>query len=356
MAMKSQQRGAALIIVMLLFAVMVALAAEVMYRQDHFRTRTANLLSWDERYQYAIAAETLAVQALIDDIENDRNNNRLTDDCVSDSWAVTLPPTPYENAVLTASVQDLQSRFNLNWLVSAQDLEYVRNPLAVSRLETLLAAILAEPQRANVLALEMTDWIDSNNIVDDIDGAEDAEYRDRRTANMPVAHESELRNLRSFQLGDSGTPWFWAYLTALPANTRLNINTAPEPVLDAVLSDTTGNAGSQLILQLRANGAIAQLSDVMAQPPFSTLEEAQRNMLAEILDVRSGYFQIMVDVRTSSGVTRLVSRIMRPDEGETAIFSRQLAPILGPLEPACNPLYNPTTAAAGQSGEQGDGP
>jgi general secretion pathway protein K len=355
MAMKARQQGAALIIVMLLFAVMVALAAEVMYRQDHFRTRTANLLSWDERYQYAIAAETLAIQALIDDLENDRNNNRLTDDCADDSWAVSLPPTPYENAVLTASVQDLQSRFNLNWLVTAEELEYVRNPLAVSRLEALLATILAEPLRASVLAREMADWIDSNSIVDDIDGAEDAEYRDRRTANMPVAHESELRGLRSFQPADSNTPFFWAYLAALPVNTPLNINTAPEPVLDAVLSDTTGNAGSQLILQLRANGAIAQLSDVMGQPPFSTLEEDQRNRLAEMLDVRSRYFQVMVDVRTGSGVTRLISRIQRPDDGETAVFSRQIAPILGPLEPACNPLYNPSTTAAGQTGGREEG-
>ena len=90
--MKHRQKGAALIIVLLLFAVLVALAVEVMYRLDHFRTRTGNLLSWDQRYQYAIAAETLAIQALIDDLENDRNNGSLTDDCVSDRWGVALPP------------------------------------------------------------------------------------------------------------------------------------------------------------------------------------------------------------------------------------------------------------------------
>ena len=336
--MRHRQKGAALIIVLLLFAVLVALAVEVMYRLDHFRTRTGNLLGWDQRYQYAIAAETLAIQALIDDLENDRNNNSITDDCVSDRWGATLPPMPYEQAMLNASVQDLQGRFNINWLVTPQPPNYERNVDAIARLEQLLAVLLPDPSRASVLSMEMADWIDSNNLVDGIDGAEDGEYRDRRTPNLPAAHESEMRALRSFAVEQGLPELFWSHLTALPPLTRLNINTAPVPVLDAVLSSTVGNAGTQVIVQQREQGAIDSVATLLQMAPFSTLQADQRTALEGLLSVNSEFFQIMVDVTTDSGVSRLVSRIYRPDSAETVVFSRQLVPVLAPLEPPCNSL------------------
>lgn len=336
--MRHRQKGAALIIVLLLFAVLVALAVEVMYRLDHFRTRTGNLLGWDQRYQYAIAAETLAIQALIDDLENDRNNNSITDDCVSDRWGATLPPMPYGQAMLNASVQDLQGRFNINWLVTPQPPNYERNVDAIARLEQLLAVLLPDPSRASVLSMEMADWIDSNNLVDGIDGAEDGEYRDRRTPNLPAAHESEMRALRSFAVEQGLPDLFWSHLTALPPLTRLNINTAPVPVLDAVLSSTVGNAGTQVIVQQREQGAIDSVATLLQMAPFSTLQADQRTALEGLLSVNSEFFQVMVDVTTDTGVSRLVSRIYRPDSAETVVFSRQLVPVLAPLEPPCNSL------------------
>lgn len=336
--MRHRQKGAALIIVLLLFAVLVALAVEVMYRLDHFRTRTGNLLGWDQRYQYAIAAETLAIQALIDDLENDRNNNRIIDDCVDDRWGATLPPMPYEQAMLNASVQDLQGRFNINWLVTPQPPNYERNVDAIARLEQLLAVLLPDPSRASVLSMEMADWIDSNNLVDGIDGAEDGEYRDRRTPNLPAAHESEMRALRSFAVEQGLPDLFWSHLTALPPLTRLNVNTAPVPVLDAVLSSTVGNAGTQVIVQQREQGAIDSVATLLQMAPFSTLQADQRTALEGLLSVNSEFFQVMVDVTTDTGVSRLVSRIYRPDSAETVVFSRQLVPVLAPLEPPCNSL------------------
>ncbi len=342
MAVKSRQQGAALIIVLMLFAVLMTLSVEVLYRLDHFRTRTSNLLDWDQRYQYALAAEALAIQALIDDLEKDRSNSQLADDCVTDTWGITLPPTPYEGAVFTASVQDLQGRFNLNWLVTAQagqlGPEYLRNQDAIGFLEQLLGATLPNPAKASVLAMEMADWIDSDNLVNGIDGAEDAEYRDRRTPNLPVAHESELRALRSFNAEDSGGAVFWSHLAALPNSTLLNVNTAPAKVLDAVLSSTVGNAGTQLILQQREQGAISDIAGLLAQAPFSSLQPDQRTALENMLTVKSEFFQVMIDVKTGDAVSRLVTRIHRPDNAETVVFSRQLVPLLSPLEPPCNTL------------------
>ena len=176
-----------------------------------------------------------------------------------------------------------------------------------------------------------------------MEGAEDAEYRWRRTPNGPAAHESELRALRSMTAADIPSPLFWSLFTALPPGTKLNINTASLPVLDALFADTVGEAGTQQIKTLREEAAIGSIDELMAQAPFAALEEQQRSQIAERLDVRSSYFQVMVDVQHNDQRSRLVTRLQRLEQGPTDVFSRQLVPILGPLEPPCNPFYNEAT-------------
>src|SRR5690606_33901866 len=258
MAMKSprrpsmkKQRGSALVVVLLIFALAAALSVEVVYRQHRVQTRTANLLDWDYRYQYAIAAETLAIQALVDDYEDDQRNNEMVDDCSKEKWAGPFS-FPYEDAVLSATVQDLQGRFNLNSLVVFANNEYQRDQEAIARLEALLAGLLppSHARYASTLANEMADWLDTDTLVNGPEGAEDGEYRLRRTPNQPILDESEFRALRSFdaELADAinvmqkpkpqattnnpTTLRFWDYFTALPLGTTLNVNTAPKAVLE----------------------------------------------------------------------------------------------------------------------------
>lgn len=117
------------------------------------------------------------------------------------------------------------------------------------------------PGEANAsrLANEMADWLDSNNIVDSVEGAEDPEYRTRRTPNMPAAHESELRALLSFRLADQPEePTVWGLFTALPVGTTLNVNTAPPQVLDAVIGDVAGTAAVQAVLEARKENRSAR--------------------------------------------------------------------------------------------------
>ncbi len=339
----AKQRGVALIIVLMLFAILATITLEIVFRQDRFLTRADNLLQWDKRYQYAIAAEVVAQQGLIDDLEDDRNNNAMVDDCVEEQWAVQLPPTPYEDAMLSASVQDLQGRFNLNWLITASGDEFIRNPRAIAQLTRLIEQTFPGEANASRLANEMADWLDSNNIVDSVEGAEDPEYRNRRTPNLPAAHESEMRALLSFRVADQpAEPQVWGLLTALPLGTTLNVNTAPPQVLDAVIGDMAGTAAVQAVLDARQEKPVTEISELMKLPPLDDLSADEKNDLASLLGVSSEYFQVMVDVEVDGQLSRLVSRLRRAaGQGETtAVFSRQVSPLLTPLEPACNPFYN----------------
>jgi general secretion pathway protein K len=189
----------------------------------------------------------------------------------------------------------------------------------------------------------MADWLDSNNIVDSVEGAEDPEYRNRRTPNMPAAHESELRALLSFRAADQPSePMVWGLFTALPMGTTLNVNTAPPQVLDAVIGDLAGTAAVQAVLEARQEKPVTAISEVMQLGPLNGLSADEKNDLASLLGVSSEYFQVMVDVEVDGQLSRLVSRLHRASgEGETtSVFSRQVSPLLTPLEPACNPFYN----------------
>jgi general secretion pathway protein K len=339
------QRGMALVIVLLLLALLTTITVEVLFRQDRFLTRADNLLQWDKRYQYAMAAEVVAQQGLVDDLQDDQNNNALVDDCVEEQWAVQLPPTPYEDAFLSASVQDLQGRFNLNWLITAQGDTFVRDPEAIDRLTRLIELTFPQETDASRLANEMADWLDSNNIVDGVEGAEDADYRNRRTPNMPAAHESEMRALLSFQVANQPQDsMVWGLFTALPLGTTLNVNTAPPQVLDAVLGGIAGTGVAEAIVKAREEEPVTTVSDLMQIAPLSTLSADEKQKVSDLLGVSSEYFQVMVDVEVDGQLSRLVSRLRRRSgsgsEASTDVFSRQVSPLLTPLEPACNPFYN----------------
>ncbi|MEQ3724102.1 type II secretion system minor pseudopilin GspK [Alcanivorax sp.] len=335
----------ALVIVLLLLALLTTITVEVLFRQDRFLTRADNLLQWDKRYQYAMAAEVVAQQGLVDDLQDDQNNNALVDDCVEEQWAVQLPPTPYEDAFLSASVQDLQGRFNLNWLITAQGDTFVRDPEAIDRLTRLIELTFPQETDASRLANEMADWLDSNNIVDGVEGAEDADYRNRRTPNMPAAHESEMRALLSFQVANQPQDsMVWGLFTALPLGTTLNVNTAPPQVLDAVLGGIAGTGVAEAIVKAREEEPVTTVSDLMQIAPLSTLSADEKQKVSDLLGVSSEYFQVMVDVEVDGQLSRLVSRLRRRSgsgsEASTDVFSRQVSPLLTPLEPACNPFYN----------------
>jgi general secretion pathway protein K len=347
MNLPGRQRGVALIVVLMIFAMVFTLAVEILRRQEGFMTRTQNLINWDRRYQYAMAAEKVAVQGLIDDLEGDQEDGTYVDDCQDERWAIRLPPSPYEDALVSATVQDLQGRFNLNSVIQAREDRFLRDPQGRQSLERLLSVLLPRPQLARKLSFEMTDWVDSNNLVDAVDGAEDAEYRYRRTPNLPVAHESEFRALRSVTL--EGLPRdgvLFDYLTALPVDTPLNLNTASSAVLDAVLGQYGGNAAAA-VEKLRQQGAITDVSALFGVAPFDELDSDQRQSVRRRVAVSSSYFQVMIDVELDGRRTRLVTRIYRDrqaeqggDERRAAVISRQLVPVLEPLEPPCNPHYN----------------
>lgn len=336
-----RQRGVALIMVLLLLSMAVLIGAQVMESLEASRTRTENALVMEQGYAYLLSAEALALQALQSDQEKDRRGSAPVDACDEQEWARELGPLPWDNGIFSVSIQDLQGRFNLNNLAVTGSEGRVLDRLQVERFKRLLRQVLPLPEAADALAEEAADWTDSNMLVDGLGGAEDTEYQAWRTSNLPFAHVSELRALRSATAelwrGTDEYPAFTRYIAALPEGTRINVNTAPREVLLSLVP-ALGEAAVDAVIAARGEEAFATVDALLALPGLATVPEAALKELKDAVVVSSEYFQVMSEVVVAGRTTRLVSIVYRPRQGGVpVVVMRDLGATFMAPEGACNP-------------------
>ena len=231
------QRGAALIVALLVFALCTALVVAMELEFNRFYQRGGNILLAEQANAYLRGAEELATLALLADHDADKNRDKPRDDLL-EIWAQTPAPYTLDNGVwLLGCLQDLQGRFNLNRLAvpAANEEGGPRYTPAQAQFIRLLQA-LGEPalseQEAKVVTQSVADWLD-DNLEPLPEGAEDDYYFGLtpayRSANRPMASVSELRAVANItpELYRALEPW----VTVWPQQPApLNIHTAPATV------------------------------------------------------------------------------------------------------------------------------
>jgi general secretion pathway protein K len=236
-----RQKGAALVVAMLVFALCTALIVAMKGDFTRLYQRSANTFLAEQAYAYLRGAEELATIALLVDYDLDGEQETPRDD-LGEVWA--QPATPYaldEGGWLQGSLQDLQGRFNLNALTGGAEGERRFTPAQVQFIRLLQA--LEDPrvseQEARMITASVADWLDRDETPGP-DGVEDDYYFSRnpahRTANRPMASVSELRAVAYI------TPEIYAalrpYITVWPQSpSTLNIHTAPALVLRSINGD-----------------------------------------------------------------------------------------------------------------------
>ena len=183
-----------------------------------------------------------------------------------------------------------------------------------SRLERLFLILDQDP----ALVQAIIDWIDPDVEAIPPNGAEDDYYTGLDypylTANQPMRHISELRLVRGFtqEVYDKVSP----YLTALPATTAVNINTAAPEVLAALVAD----------LSLDAAKIIA---DDRNEQPFETIQSFTSHLLVQGIDVnletmstQSSYFSLSSQVKIGSSFIRNKSILNRVNNLNVTVLTR----------------------------------
>jgi general secretion pathway protein K len=228
------QRGVALITAMIIFALAMILAADVVRRSYLDQRRAENILTLDQGYEIALGAEAWAADFLV----RDKRENKT--DTLAEAWAQQLPPLPLDNGgTIEGRLQDMQGRYNLNNLVAPDgtpdktELETLKRILELSDIDTKWAGAIA-------------DWVDTDTQPTFPDGAEDSEYTGQTpphlAANMAITRVSELLVLPGFGLENYRK--LAPHVTALPRAgkpTQVNVCTASGVVLDALLGSGERN-------------------------------------------------------------------------------------------------------------------
>ncbi|PAX09680.1 type II secretion system minor pseudopilin GspK [Sphingomonas lenta] len=254
-----RERGAALLTVLLLVAVIAVLAATMLERLRLSTRLAGNAAAIEQARAYAYAAETLALTR-IDSILN-QSPDRIT---LAGGWQNRPFGLPLPGGgVATARVADGGNCFNLNGLVGENEPGvYSSDPPMRTQFSRLLRLTGVPPQVAEQVAAGTADWIDTDDLVQP-QGAEDAAYLrgevPYRTSGTLMADVSELRAVAGVtpDLYRRIRPFVCALPVAQPA--RINVNTLlPEqaPLFSMFFPDgrLPPEAAQQYLLRRPAQG------------------------------------------------------------------------------------------------------
>jgi general secretion pathway protein K len=279
-ALPGTERGAALLTVLLLVAILAVIAAVALDRLVLAGRMTRNLVSADQGRAYLMAAEQIAGTRIETLLSARADRTTLEGDWLGTPQIMTVP-----GGSVTAQVRDGGNCFNLNSLVqrSAGVPGTVGRPLVARRLgieqfSGLMRLLGIERRVADQVAVSAADWIDSD-AVPGPGGAEDDFYLSQkpsyRTANDLMADPSELRMVNAVtpELYERLRPW----ICTLPGTvlSPINVNTLlPEqaPLLAMLSADRLGIEQARQLLARRPVDGYGSLVDFWAQPGLSALQ------------------------------------------------------------------------------------
>lgn len=300
-----RQRGVALITALLIVALATTTAVAMVSRQQYDIRRTGNLLQAEQGWLYVQGIEGWAGEILRRDREDDEVDH------LGEEWATILPPIPIDGGVLSGELQDRQGRFNLNNLLRRDG---QIDEQALAQFQRLLRALSLEPDLAQALA----DWLDGDIEPRFPGGAEDDIYlgleRPYRSANGPLYSITELRLLNGMD-GESYAALL-PHVSALPARTRLNVNTASAEVLMSLHEELSQMDAEQLIDE-RGEGGYESVDAFLQHPAL-----AGREIPAQRIGVGSDYFVVRSQVQFGRVLLEYQSLLHRDNKGQTQLVQR----------------------------------
>lgn len=283
---KAHERGAALVMALVVIAVAAALGARLAWQ----RQLTLRAL---EAAQLRQAADALALTGidwarlvLREDAQRSPIDHR------GEAWAAAMPSqrapaAPGQpEAQIDGGIDDAQARFNLNSLVERGRV----SPAALAAYRRLLQLLGLPPQ----LAASAADWIDADDLPLADGGAERAAYADhgQRPPNRPLAALDDLRHAAGYDAAvvERLRPW----VAVLPEPTPVNVNTASPLVLAAVAENLSLAAATEFAAA-RAGDPLPTLAAVGER-----LAELKARAANGLFGVSSRYFRVGGRIRLAA--------------------------------------------------------
>ncbi len=312
----TKQRGIALLVAIVMFAIATTVAAAITYNKAMSARRAAATFTLEQALQAGMAAEALA--AII--LENDASNSRTE---IHRDWAQPLGPLEIEGTGIwvQGQLEDMTSRFNLNSLVhwvpppvgqfevDARQVEVFRN---------LLVKLNIDPRFADL----MVDWLDSDINPQSTGGGEDTLYLTQvppyRPPNTFITHTSELLALPGF--GAENYKLIAPFVTALPADVQMNNCTASGALIDLNNNDPSATSQWENVpLDVNRKKGCSPLKTEL-QAGFG---DPNRWPLADPrYNEKSSWFRLRTNIRIGTAEFVLYSVLFREPSNRVRTFQR----------------------------------
>ena len=301
----SSQRGVALLTAILVLTLAVIAATSISANHQLSIRRTENIVFGSQVWSYLHGGEAWAKVVLARDLD-DKNSY----DHSSEAWATELPALPLPGGYIAGKIEDEQSKINVNNLISGPEPDV----LTRTRIETLLTLL----DHDSSLVQAIIDWMDPDVDAIPPSGAEDDYYTGLEypylTANQPMQHISELRLVKGFsqEIYEDIEP----YLTALPSNTAININTAKAEVLAAAIPDLGLEAANNIIDE-REEDAFNSIQEFIAHPLLQGL-----TVNLQALSTQSSFFALSSEVKVGNSFIKNKSILNRVNNSNISVVTR----------------------------------
>jgi len=308
----NRQRGAALVTVLLVVAVVTVICSSLIARQQLAIRASGNQLASQQAKLYALGGEALGLAVLMRDLKEPGSDPMNPVDHPLELWAKPLPAFPIEQGEISVRIEDLAGRFNVNSLVADDRV----NKLAVERFQRLLLRLEIETPYAE----RLIDWLDKDQEPTGEFGAEDNQYLlaqpPYRTAGQEMQDASEMRLLLG--MTEEHYRRLRPYIAALPAKVPLNVNTASAVVLSS-LSDSLDLAAAGALLTGRGREGYRDVRAFLDQPAM-----AGTGVREVGLAVGSNYYLARSEVRLDERREILSSTLQRDSQGNIRVLRRSL--------------------------------
>ncbi len=281
--MRSHQRGAAIITALLVVMLAATIATYLLMQQSHALTRTARTT---DRAQAALYTQPTLDWARAILFETQKNASYVHP---KQAWAQGINALPLDDAgggtLASGVIRDEGGKFNINNMV----VDGVKSPADVEVFQRLLKVLKIDAD----LAPAVVDWLDKDNDLT-ANGAEDSAYlslpEPYRSANRPMLQASELARVRGF---DAATlRRLMPYITALPARTKLNMNTALPEVIRAYFPDIS-ETGAVALVRARDDVPFKDIAAVKKQNEMKGIPQTSVDQFA---GVSSGFFSVSIAI------------------------------------------------------------
>jgi len=302
---RSGERGAALIIVLGLVALISAWAVTAAYEDTLSLRRAENNRDAIRSQQASQSMLWLSLKLLRDDSKESQNDH------LDEIWAQQSDAFPIDDGSVLGSITDSNRFINLNTLVD-------KKGKVIVEVEKQVKALFLQLELDEQLVHALIDWMDADDRPSGAGGAEDASYYDRdyRIKNGRLDRWGELRLVRGFDDEVVAALNAVVMVRDVPESdiSTVNINTATVPVLMAVMPTMT-QADAEIFISER---------------PFDSVQQALEDR-DWATAVNQAYLSVVSDifmVRTQASFGRVVLRekyLLLRESGKITLLSSEQA-------------------------------